>query len=163
MTIYGIDSRIAELLDPDTGELLDYEAFAALQMEREAKIENMALWYKDLSAEAKAIRDEEKALSERRKHAESKAERLKEYLDIALAGQTYKTPRVSVSYRKSTALEIAEEDIPTVIEELETCGLENCIQYQAPKISKTELTKALKAGAVVPGAELVEHNNIQIK
>lgn len=163
MTIYEIDSRIAELLDPDTGELLDYEAFAALQMEREAKIENMALWYKDLSAEAKAIRDEEKALSERRKHAESKAERLKEYLDIALAGQTYKTPRVSVSYRKSTALEIAEEDIPTVIEELETCGLENCIQYQAPKISKTELTKALKAGAVVPGAELVEHNNIQIK
>lgn len=163
MTIYEIDSRIAELLDPDTGELLDYEAFAALQMEREAKIENMALWYKDLSAEAKAIRDEEKALSERRKHAESKAERLKEYLNIALAGQTYKTPRVSVSYRKSTALEIAEEDIPTVIEELETCGLENCIQYQAPKISKTELTKALKAGAVVPGAELVEHNNIQIK
>lgn len=163
MTIYEIDSSIAELLDPDTGELLDYEAFAALQMEREAKIENMALWYKDLSAEAKAIRDEEKALSERRKHAESKAERLKEYLDIALAGQTYKTPRVSVSYRKSTALEIAEEDIPTVIEELETCGLENCIQYQAPKISKTELTKALKAGAVVPGAELVEHNNIQIK
>ena len=62
MTIYEIDSRIAELLDPDTGELLDYEAFAALQMEREAKIENMALWYKDLSAEAKAIRDEEKAL-----------------------------------------------------------------------------------------------------
>ena len=163
MTIYEIDSRIAELLDPDTGELLDYEAFAALQMEREAKIENMALWYKDLFAEAKTIRDEEKALSERRKHAESKAERLKEYLDIALAGQSYKTPRVSVSYRKSTALEIAEEDIPTVIEELETCGLENCIQYQAPKISKTELTKAIKAGAVVPGAELVEHNNIQIK
>lgn len=163
MTIYEIDSRIAELLDPDTGELLDYEAFAALQMEREAKIENMALWYKDLFAEAKAIRDEEKALSERRKHAESKAERLKEYLDIALAGQSYKTPRVSVSYRKSTALEIAEEDIPTVIEELEMCGLENCIQYQAPKISKTELTKAIKAGAVVPGAELVEHNNIQIK
>ena len=43
MTIYEIDNRIAELVDPETGELLDYEAFAELQMEREAKIENMAL------------------------------------------------------------------------------------------------------------------------
>lgn len=163
MTIYEIDARMAGLIDPETGELLDYEAFASLQMERDTKIENMALWYKDLTAEAKAIREEEKALAERRKSAENKAERLKGYLDEALAGESYKSAKVSVSYRKSTALEIAEEDIPTVIEELETCGLENCIQYQAPKISKTELTKALKAGAVVPGAELVEHNNIQIK
>ena len=62
MTIYEIDNRIAELVDPETGELLDYEAFAELAMEREAKIENMALWYKDLTAEAKAIREEERAL-----------------------------------------------------------------------------------------------------
>ena len=81
MTIYEIDARMAGLIDPETGELLDYEAFASLQMEREAKIENMALWYKDLTAEAKAIREEEKALAERRKSAENKAERLKGYLD----------------------------------------------------------------------------------
>lgn len=163
MTIYEIDSRIAELVDPETGELLDYEAFAALQMERDAKIENMALWYKDLVGDAKKIREEEKALAERRKAAENKAERLKGYLDTALAGESYKTSRVAVSYRKSTALEIKSEDEATVLEELETCGLDNCILYQTPKISKTELTKALKAGAVVPGAELVERNNIQIR
>lgn len=144
MTIYEIDNRIAELIDPETGELLDYEAFASLQMEREAKLENMALWYKDLTAEAKAIREEEKALAERRKSAENKAERLKTYLDEALAGESYKTSRVAVSYRKSTALEIKPEDEATVLEELETCGLLNCIMYQAPKISKTELTKELR-------------------
>lgn len=163
MTIYEIDNRIAGLVDPETGELLDYEAFAELQMERDAKIENMALWYKDLTAEAKAIREEEKALAERRKSAENKAERLKGYLDEALAGESYKTSRVAVSYRKSTALEIKPEDEATVLEELETCGLHNCIMYQAPKISKTELTKELKAGAIVPGAELVERSNIQIR
>lgn len=163
MTIYEIDNRIAELVDPETGELLDYEAFASLQIERDAKIENMALWYKDLTAEAKAIREEEKALAERRKNAENKAERLKGYLDEALAGESYKTSRVAVSYRKSTALEIKPEDETTVLKELEAIGLDNCIVYQTPKISKTELTKALKAGAVVPGAELVERNNIQIR
>ena len=163
MTIYEIDERIAELVDPETGELLDYETFAALQMEREAKIENMALWYKDLTAEAKAIREEEKNLAERRKSAEAKAERLKGYLDTALAGESYKSAKVAVTYRRSTALEIASEDESTVIEELETCGLNNCLVYSAPRISKAELTKALKAGAVVPGAELVERNNIQVR
>ena len=163
MTIYEIDKRIAELVDPETGELLDYEAFAALQMEREAKIENMALWYKDLNAEAKAIREEEKALAERRKSAEAKAERLKGYLDTALVGESYKSAKVAITYRKSTALEIKPEDESTVIEELETCGLDNCLIYAAPRISKTELAKALKAGAVVPGAELVERNNIQVR
>lgn len=120
MTIYEIDARIAELIDPETGELLDYEAFASLQMEREAKIENMALWYKDLTAEAKAIREEEKALAERRRSAENKAERLKGYLDEALAGESYKSAKVAVSYRRSKAVELADES--AVIGELENGG-----------------------------------------
>ena len=161
MTIYEIDERMAELVDPETGELLDYEAFAALQMEREAKIENMALWYKDLTAEAKAIREEEKSLAERRKSAESKAERLKGYLDTALAGESYKSAKVAVTYRKSTAVDIADEG--TVVMGLEARGLNDCLIYSAPKISKAALAKALNAGTVVPGAELVERNNIQVR
>ena len=161
MTIYEIDERIAELVDPETGELLDYEAFAELQMEREAKIENMALWYKDLTAEAKAIREEEKALAERRKSAENKAERLKGYLDEALAGESYKTSRVAVSYRKSTAVEISNE--VEAVEELEEGCYDSCLLYQSPKIVKTELAKLLKGGVTIPGAALVERSNIQIR
>ena len=67
MTLYEIDQAIQGLVDPETGELMDYEAFAALQMDRDAKIENMALWYKDLMADAKAIKEEADTLNERRK------------------------------------------------------------------------------------------------
>ena len=161
MTIYEIDNRIAELIDPETGELLDYEAFAELQMEREAKIENMALWYKDLTAEAKAIREEEKALAERRKSAENKAERLKGYLDEALAGESYKSAKVAVSYRRSKAVELADES--AVINELESSGRDDCIYYTAPRINKVALARLLKEGGVVPGVELVERNNIQVR
>lgn len=56
MTLYEIDQAIQGLVDPETGELMDYEAFAALQMDRDAKIENMALWYKDLMADAMAAK-----------------------------------------------------------------------------------------------------------
>lgn len=161
MTIYEIDARMTELIDPETGELLDYEAFASLQMEREAKIENMALWYKDLTAEAKAIREEEKALAERRKSAENKAERLKGYIDTALGGEPWQSARAAVSYRKSTAVEI--EDEAALIEELEFNGFDECLTYQAPKINKVELMKALKAGTAIKGAELVTRQNVQVK
>lgn len=161
MTIYEIDARMAGLIDPETGELLDYEAFASLQMEREAKIENMALWYKDLTAEAKAIREEEKALAERRKSAENKAERLKGYLDEALAGESYKSAKVAVSYRKSMAVEVADEAV--LVEELEFNGFDECLTYQTPKINKVELMKALKAGTIIKGAELVTRQNVQVK
>ena len=161
MTIYEIDNRIAGLVDPETGELLDYDAFASLQMEREAKIENMALWYKDLTAEAKAIREEEKALAERRKSAENKAERLKGYLDEALAGESYKSAKVAVSYRRSKAVELADES--AVINELESSGRGDCIYYTAPRVNKVALARLLKDGGAVPGAELVERNNIQVR
>ena len=161
MTIYEIDNRIAGLVDPETGELLDYEAFAELQMEREAKTENMALWYKDLTAEAKAIREEEKALAERRKSAENKAERLKGYLDEALAGESYKSAKVAVGYRRSKAVELADES--AVINELESSGRGDCIYYTAPRVNKVALARLLKDGGAVPGAELVERSNIQIR
>ena len=161
MTIYEIDNRIAELIDPETGELLDYEAFASLQMERDTKIENMALWYKDLTAEAKAIREEEKALAERRKSAENKAERLKGYLDEALAGESYKSAKVAVSYRRSKAVEISDES--AVISELENSGRGDCIYYTAPRVNKVALARLLKDGGAVTGAELVERNNIQVR
>ena len=58
MTIYDIDSAIAALVDPETGELGDYEAFQRLQLAREAKIENLALLYKETRATAEAIKAE---------------------------------------------------------------------------------------------------------
>ena len=161
MTIYEIDARMAGLIDPETGELLDYEAFASLQMEREAKIENMALWYKDLTAEAKAIREEEKALAERRKSAENKAERLKGYLDEALAGESYKSAKVAVSYRRSKAVELADES--AVIGELENGGHNDCIYYTPPRVNNVALARLLKHGGPLRRAELVERNNIQVR
>ena len=61
LSLYHIDQALEALIDPDTGELLDYDAFEQLQMDRDRKIENMVCWSKSLDAEAKAIRDEERS------------------------------------------------------------------------------------------------------
>ena len=86
MNIYEIDSAILALIDPETGEVLDNEAFDALQMERDEKIENIACWLKNTDAEAKAIRNEELELAKRRKALENRVDRLKAYLGYALNG-----------------------------------------------------------------------------
>ena len=37
------------------------------------------------------------------------------------------------------------------------------LTYSAPKVNRTEITKAIKAGQIVPGAQLIEKNNLSIK
>ena len=76
MTLYEIDKEIQALITED-GEIEDIERFDALAMERDKKIENIGCWVKNLDAEAASIREEEKALAERRHRLESKAERLR--------------------------------------------------------------------------------------
>ena len=111
MNIYEIDNAMFFLVDEETGEIKDYEAFEEMQMVPEEKIENTALWYKNLIAESKAIREEEKALAERRKSLENKAEQLKTYINRVLQGNKFATPKVAISYRKSTAVEVDDEFI----------------------------------------------------
>ena len=161
MNLYEIDAAITSLVDPETGEILDYEAFEALAMQREEKLEGMALWYKDLCAEAAAIRAEEVNLAARRKACENKAERLKAYLSDLLAGDKFKTPREACSFRTSTSLEITDE--AAFIEKMELGEHYEFLTYKAPQINRTEITKAIKAGQTVEGAELVKKSNIQIK
>ena len=157
MNIYEIEQEILALVDPETGEITDFEALDKLNMARETKLENVAMWVKNLVAESKAIREEEKALAERRRAAESKAERLEKYLDQTLSGEKFSTAKVAISYRKSRAVEIADE--ATFIAIADTAY----IVPQPPKIDRKAVGDALKGGAVIVGATLVERNNIQIK
>lgn len=157
MNIYEIEQAILDLVDPETGEIKDFSALEELNMARDEKIENVAMWIKNLNAEAKAIREEEKALAERRQAAENKAKSLKNYLDQILSGEKFKTAKVAISYRKSDAVEIADEE--TFAKTADATYL----VAQPSKIDKKAIKEALKGGATIKGAELVERNNIQIK
>lgn len=161
MTLYEINAEIASLIDPETGELLDFDRFAELQMERDTKIENMVLWVKDLDAEAVAIKAEEIALAERRKRAEKKAESLKAYITLLLAGERFQTARCAVSYRKSVSVDIADEG--KFVSWAQREGLDGLLTYAEPKVSKKAVKEFLERGNTIEGASLVEKTNIQIK
>ena len=160
MTLYDIDNRLQELVDPETGEIADYEAFEALDMERNRKLENMACWIKNMKADVDGIAAEVKALQARKTAIAKRAERIAGYLREALAGQKFETPKCSITYRNSTAVVIG--DSATVVEYLESHGHTDCVTYAEPKIDKNELKKLLNDGEV-PGASLEKRQNMQIK
>ena len=161
MNLYAINDLITQAfesaVDMETGEIVNadaYEALDSLQMAFDQKAEGILLWIKNLTAEAEALKKEKLAFAERQSAAERKAESLKKYISGVLCGNKFQTEKVSVTWRKSEAVEYAGNvyDLP-----------EELLKYKEPEINKTELKKRLKAGEVIAGAELVQRNNMQIK
>ena len=153
MKLYEIDEAILNCIDLETGEIIDTEQLDKLTMEREAKLENIACWIKELKAEAEALKAEKMAFAKRQQVAEDKMESLKKYLAYALDGQAFKTTRASVTFRKSQSVEIAD------IYKLD----ENYLRYKEPEADKTAIKEAIKQGKTVAGATLVENTSVIIK
>ena len=152
--LYEIDKDILDCVDAETGEILDIDKLNALEMERDAKVEAVCLWYKDTKAEAEAIGNEIKALQARKKTLDNLMERLKNYTGSALAGEKFKTSKVSVSYRKSTSVVI--DDITAVPKNY----------FKEPKedwISKTLIAEAFDHGVTVKGAHAEDKQSTIIK
>ena len=163
MNIYEIDNSIKQLLeevDPETGELIvDTDALDALMMEREKKIENVACYIKNLTSDAKQLKDEEKALAERRQAAEKKAERLRDYLTYALQGQKFQTAKCAVSFRKTQSVEVDD----AFTEWAQKSGNDNLLRYKLPEVNKVAVKALLTEGAEIPCARLVTNVSMTIK
>lgn len=151
--LYKINQEILDCIDLETGEIVDTDKFDRLQLERNDKLENIALYYKNLLSDAAAFKAEKDAFAEREKQAKSKADSLKNYLDASLKGSKFETTRVNIGYRKSKSLEYdGIADVP-----------EDYLKHSDPTIDKKAITDAIKSGEVVEGFTLKENNNIQIK
>jgi len=153
MSLFEIDAAILGCVDVETGEIFDIDKFEELSLTRDAKIENICLWIKNLKAEAEALKAEKDAFAARQKAAENKMESLKRYITGYLEGAAFESAKVKVSFRKSEAVEIMDGAIIP----------DEYLKFKEPEVNKTELKKALKSGLVIEGACIVENQNIQIK
>lgn len=159
-TLYEINQAMLECLDLETGEVLDAEKLDALQMERAAKLEGVVLWIKNLLSDVEAYEKEIVAFAARKKAAENKIESLKNYLAYALNGEKFSTTKCAVSYRKSQVADIKDE---AAFKAWAIANHPDMLTIQEPRINKTEVKRCLKDGESIPGAALVERQNIQIK
>lgn len=163
--LYEIDQEIENLIasgvDPETGEwTLDESALETLQMERDKKIENVILYYKDLDAEIAAINTEVYTLVDRATKIAKKRDGLKIWLSKALAGQKFSTARCEASFRKSESVEVGD-DFCAWADQYEQDDYITIKHTVTP--NKTAIKKFLKSGGELPYCQLVEKQNIQIK
>lgn len=154
MKLYEIDQQIQDCIDLETGEITDYDAIVKLQMERTAKLENIALAYKNARAEAAALKAEKEAFAEREKRAKNRMEWLSGYLRFVLDGQKFKTAKVEVNFRRSEAVCVDCDvfDLP-----------EAYLTYKQPEPNKTAIKEALKSGVEIEGCRIESRVNISIK
>lgn len=158
MSIYEIDDSILSLVDMETGEIEDEKRFDELQMERTQKIENTGCYYKNLVAEAKAMREEEAALAQRRKAVENKAERIKSLLTYALKGERFESPKVRCSYRKAKSVQVDAEFVDWAQEHAD-----DLLTFKEPTPNRTAIKAALKDGREIEHAEIVTNESLQVK
>lgn len=151
-TLYEINEQIAGLVDPETGEIADFETFEKLNLDLDTKIKNIALWIVNLRSDAEQLEEQEKKFRDRKTAAKNKAESLKSLLDGFLSGEKRSFPEVVISYRKSEQVTVDDD-----------AKLDDRFLRIKTEIDKTALKDALKHGESIEGARLEVKNNIQIK
>lgn len=151
----------------ETGEIPDEAARDTLEGitgEAEEKADNIACMVKNLNAEAKAMKEEEDRLSERRKALEHKADYLKKYLldNLTLMGlKSVKTARNAISVRQAVPQVIVENEDQFVA--WATMEHEEFLKITPPAPNKTAIRDALKNGEELPGAKLEAKPYITIR
>lgn len=157
MTLYEIDGMISDFLlthiDPETGEVTDLSELENLQMTRDAKVENIALAYKNARAEAVALENEIASLKKRLARQEKQTDSLSRYLAFALHGEKFRTSKVDIRFIRSESIEVSDEAvIPAEFLKIKT----------ETKVDKVALKKAVKDGLDIEGVTIVTKQNIHV-
>ena len=172
--IYPVNQQIESLLesfiDPETGELNPeltdeamQEAIEKIQMDFDEKIKSLRNAYLATSleadcveAEAKALWQNQQAVSKRAKAVRNRAERTKRFISWLLQGETFTKDGCKITYRKG-------ED--TIIEDgfIEWAKANAPGLLNEPTVRKNDLTAALKAGGKIEFARLEPKKSIQVK
>ena len=145
MTLYEIDNAISQCIDWETGEITDLIYLEQLEMERGKKIENVALYCKELAHFSDNLKDEIESLQKRKKTADNAVKRLKGWLALACDAKKFETPKTRVSFRQTEETVIDNEDL--ILKKYMT----KKVTYT---ISKTLIKDAIEAGTKVKGAHI---------
>lgn len=164
LTLYQISDQyladMQKLQDMELDEQTFLDTLEGLSGELEVKATNVAMFIRNLEASADAIKAAEKAMAERRKSIEAKAERIRQYLleNMQRTGiSKIESPYFALSIRKNPpAVDVIDQSlIPDEYFDIP--------EPPAPTLNKARLKDDLKAGVIVEGAQLSQGQSLQIK
>jgi sugar-specific transcriptional regulator TrmB len=159
-SLYQISREAQEIASQlEEGELTPEleNALVITQNELQNKAINYGFAIKSVEDDVTAIQEEIKRLQGLKSVKEHAIDRMKEAISTAMITfgiEKVSSPTLSLSFRKSEAIEIdSMEQLPSI--------------YVTEKVTvsadKTRIKQAIKAGANITGARLVINQNLQIK
>lgn len=154
-----IDQLNAPGINTETGEV-DQKAYEqhlnSLSMSFDEKALNVAKYIKSLDAEAEAIKEAIAGMKSRMDSLNKKSEYLSSYLlnQCIVADRWPSDSYVAIKTRKSSSLEIFDEsETPKLYE----------VWEHSVRFDKVAIKESIKNGIPVPGAGIVDKQNLQIK
>ena len=166
MYLYEIQQNIKnlcdELVDEETGKIRDeiYAELMCMTEKKKEKDENIALYIKNKINLINGIESEIKNLQERKRRENNHLIRLKEMLSSSLLYQNFETPKVKISFRKSTRVKVDDKFIDFAKKE----GYMDLVKTKLTEtVDKAALKKRLQNGEEINYCSLEEQQNIQIK
>lgn len=157
MKLYEINQQILDIYDnaeiDENGEMhIDEQLLLYLEHDRDAKIEGLIKYYKDMQGDIEKFKAEIKSLSESKRVLENKSASLEKFLDTLHKGEAKQYGVHKVSYRKSTV--VVGSDLDILPSELKSTVVE---------AKKADIKAKLKEGVEIAGWSLLDKKNIQIK
>ena len=126
----------------------------SLEIERDDKIEGVALYIKILNSESEAHKAEIDRLSKSKTSIDNSIKSYKEWLKMSLNCKKFKTIKTSISFRVNKSVNIIDQSL------LDVC-LISSKTINTP--DKKMIKSWIDSGKHVEGAELIESTSITVK
>lgn len=161
------DGNIIANVDAYRNKMLTawFDTLTGIEGEFDEKAENIAIYYKQLLAEAKMLKSEKAAIAKRQSQKEKQAESLKTYLFKsmqALGRQKIDMPRAVMSLKKNAPSLVVDDEI-SFIEWAEEHNLDHLLKYSMPEVKKNDVKALCKKGEEIPFVHMESKQSLSIK
>lgn len=161
------DGNIIANVDAYKNKILTawFDTLTGIEGEFDEKAESIAIYYKQLLAEAKMLKAEKAAIAKRQSQKEKQAESLKTYLFKsmqALGRQKIDMPRAVMSLKKNAPSLVVDDEI-SFVEWTEEHNLEHLLKYNMPEVKKNDVKALCKKGEEIPFVHMESKQSLSIK
>lgn len=161
------DGNIIANVDAYKNKMLTawFDTLTGIEGEFDEKAESIAVYHKQLLAEAKMLKAEKAAIAKRQSQKEKQAENLKAYLlnsMQALGRKRIDMPKAVISVKNNAPSLVVDDEI-SFIEWAEEHNLDHLLKYSMPEVKKNDVKALCKKDEEIPFVHMESKQSLSIK
>lgn len=142
-----------------------FDTLEGIEGEFDEKAENIAIYIKQLKAEANILKFEKSAIAKRQSQKEREVKKLTAYLLNAMKAigkNKVDMPHAVVSIRNNAPSLVIDDEI-SFVKWAEENNLDNLLNYSMPKVKKDDVKGLCKKGEEIPFVHMESKQSLSIK